>query len=139
MNEPRELIGKTIAGTEPLEYGGFRLHFSDGTSADFEPQGYEADGIGIRLDSYTGRMRRGCIAAGEREQRRVEDLAREIRRRDERELIARKRAELSPADFEQWRRERDPLYIFKQVWRDEIQGALNDEALLLNRQFYGGG
>jgi hypothetical protein len=142
-NEPAELVGKTIiraettGGGEYMEPQGFTLYFDDGTSVRMEPTGYEADGIVLELDSYTGRMRRGAIAAGKREQRRVERLAAEVYRRRRAAERAHAKATLSPEEFEAWERERDPHYILKSLWGEEIRKALYSQSLLLNRQTFG--
>jgi hypothetical protein len=118
-NEPSELVGKTIiraeqtGGGEYMEPSGFTLYFSDGTSARM---GAHRGRIVIELDSYTGRMRRGAILAGQREARRVERLAAEVYRRRRKAERDHAKATLSPEAFEAWKRERDPHYILKRVW-----------------------
>jgi hypothetical protein len=142
-NEPSELVGKTIVraeqtgASEYMEPSGFTLYFDDGTSARMEPTGYEVDGIRIELDSYTGRMRRGAILAGQREARRVKRLAAEVYRRRRKAERDHAKATLTPEAFEAWQRERDPHYIMKRVWGDEIAKALNAQSVLLNRQTFG--
>jgi hypothetical protein len=146
-NDPRELVGKTITaaetGAHDADYGYFdesaiTLRFSDGTSVVMRPTGYEADGIALELDSYTGRMRRGAKAAGWREARRVQRLADEVYRARRKAEHDHAKATLSPEAFEQWKRERDPHYIIKSIWGDEIRKALSEQSLLLNRQTFGG-
>jgi hypothetical protein len=142
-NEPTELVGKTIiraestGGGEYMEPTGLTLYFSDGSSVRMEPTGYEVDGIVLELDSYTGRMRRGAIAAGKREARRVERLTAEVHRRRRKAEHDHAKATLTPAEFEAWKRKRDPHYILKQVWGEEIRKTMESQSLLFNRQVFG--